>query len=101
MFLEPLAILEKGSRWRFVNGCVDDDRTPFMQCADDCSEHGFMNLSPLTAMLVGAERAALPAEHPMPEIILGDAQPACAGEKAGDGGFPASTRSRKDEDAGH
>jgi len=24
-----------------------------------------------------------------------------AGEKAGDGGFPASTRSRKDEDAGH
>jgi hypothetical protein len=52
-------------------------------------------------MLVGAERAALPAEHPMPEIILGDAQPACAGEKAGDGGFPASTRSRKDEDAGH
>ena len=84
-----------------MNGCVDDDGLRHSQRGDDGGRHGLVDPLPFAPILVGTERAALPAKHFMPECIFGNAQPACVGKETGDGGLPAPTRAGKDEDAAH
>jgi hypothetical protein len=61
-----------------VHGGVDDHVATFAEGVQQRLVHDRVHLGALTAMLVRSERAALLAEAPVPDVILGDAQPIAA-----------------------